>query len=78
MKIQFRMDEKKRGSFFIEQDGRQAELDFEVKDKLLNAYHTGVRPELRVRVIAARLFDKMIHFAREEGYKVIPPVRTSW
>lgn len=73
MEIQFRMDEKKRGSFFIEQDGRQvAELDFEVKDKLLNAYHTGVRPELEGQGIAARLFDKMIHFAREEGYKVIP------
>ncbi|KUK77650.1 MAG: Acetyltransferase-like protein [Proteiniphilum acetatigenes] len=73
MEIQFKMDEKKRGSFFIEQDGRQiAELDFEVKENLLNAYHTGVRPELEGQGIAARLFDRMVLFAREEGYKVIP------
>ncbi len=73
MEIQFKMDEKKRGSFFIEQDGQQiAELDFEVKDNLLNAYHTGVRPELEGQGIAGRLFDRMVTFAREEGYKVIP------
>ena len=47
MDIQFRIDDGNRGSFFIDQEGRQvAELDFEVKGNILNAYHTGVRPEL--------------------------------
>lgn len=50
MDIQFRINDKSQGSFFIEKEGQQiAELDFEVKDNLLNAYHTGVRPELEGR-----------------------------
>lgn len=73
MDIQFRINDKKQGSFFIEQDGRQvAELNFEVKDNILNAYHTGVRPELEGQGIAGRLFEKMVSYAREEGLKVIP------
>lgn len=73
MDIQFKIDEKNRGSFFIEQDGRQlAELDFEVKNNVLNAYHTGVRPELEGQGIAGKLFDEMVKYARENNYTVIP------
>lgn len=73
MDIQFRIDNSNRGSFFIEQEGRQiAELDFEIKDNLLNAYHTGVRPELEGQGIAGRLFNEMVNYARENGYQVIP------
>lgn len=73
MDIQFRINDNNRGSFFIEQEGRQiAELDFEVKDNLLNAYHTGVRPELEGQGIAGRLFDEMVNYSREKGYQVIP------
>lgn len=73
MEIQFRINDKSQGSFFIEKEGQQiAELDFEVKDNLLNAYHTGVRPELEGQGIAARLFDEMVNYSRENRYKVIP------
>ena len=73
MDIQFKIDAHKRGSFFIDQEGRQvAELDFEVKDGILNAYHTGVRPELEGQGIAGRLFDEMVRYAREKGYMVMP------
>jgi predicted GNAT family acetyltransferase len=73
MEIQFRLNDDQQGSFFINQDGRQiAELDFEIKDNVLNAYHTGVRPELEGQGIAGRLFDEMVKYAREKGYKVIP------
>lgn len=73
MDIQFKINDSNRGSFFIEQEGRQvAELDFEVKDNLLNAYHTGVRPELEGQGIAGRLFNEMVNYAREKGYQVIP------
>ncbi len=73
MDIQYRIDEKNQGSFFMEKDGRQnAELDFEVQDNILNAYHTGVRPELEGQGIAGRLFDEMVKYAREKEYKVIP------
>lgn len=73
MDIQFKINDNNRGSFFIEQDGRQvAELEFEVKDNLLNAYHTGVRPELEGQGIAGRLFNEMVNYARENEYQVIP------
>ncbi|HBG58080.1 GNAT family N-acetyltransferase [Proteiniphilum sp. UBA1028] len=73
MDIQYRIDEKNLGSFFIEKEGRQvAELDFEIKDNILNAYHTGVRPELEGQGIAGSLFDEMVKYARKNNYKVIP------
>ena len=72
MEIQKRLDDNK-GSFFIEKDGRQvAELDFVIKEDILDAIHTGVRPELEGQGIAGRLFDEMVKFAREKGYKVKP------
>lgn len=73
MEIQHKIDDLNRGSFFINQDGRQvAELDFEVKNNILNAYHTGVRPELEGQGIAGRLFDEMVRYAREKDYMVMP------
>ena len=58
MNIEFKKKKKKQGSFFINKESRQiAELDFEVKNNVLNAYHTGVRPELEGQGIAGKLFD---------------------
>lgn len=72
MEIQLKIDNN-RGSFFIEQDGKQiAELDFDVNNNILNAFHTGVRPELEGQGIAGKLFDEMVIYAREKGYKVNP------
>ena len=71
--IEFKIDEKNHGSFYIMKEGNQiAELDFDIKDNVLNAYHTGVRKELEGQGIAAKLFDKMVEYARENNYKVIP------
>lgn len=71
--IEFKIDEQKRGSFFIKKEEEQiAELDFDVKDNVLNAYHTGVRKELEGQGIAAKLFDKLVEYARENNYKIIP------
>lgn len=51
MEIQKKLDNS-RGSFFIEKDGRQvAELDFEIKENILDAYHTGVRLNLKDKVL---------------------------
>ena len=37
-KIEFKLDDNYRGSFFINRDDKQiAELDFELKDNVLNA-----------------------------------------
>jgi predicted GNAT family acetyltransferase len=73
MEIQFKTNGSDKGCFFIEKEGRQvAELLFEIENGLLNAYHTGVRPELEGQGIAGRLFDEMVKYAREQNYKVIP------
>lgn len=72
-KIEFKLDDNNRGSFFINRDDKQiAELDFELKDNVLNAYHTGVRKKLEGQGIAAKLFDKLVEYARKNNYKIIP------
>ena len=72
MEIQKKLNDNK-GSFFIEKDGKQvAELDFKIENDVLDAYHTGVRPELEGQGIASSLFDEMVKFARDKGYKVKP------
>ena len=71
--IEFKLDDNNRGSFFINRDDNQiAELDFDLKDNVLNAFHTGVRKELEGQGIAAKLFDKLVEYARENNYKIIP------
>lgn len=70
--IHFRIDDN-RGSFYIERDGNQiAELDYEIINGQLNAYHTGVRKEYEGQGLASKLFDEMVKYARENNYKVIP------
>lgn len=72
MEIQKKLNDNK-GSFFIEKDGKQvAELDFKIENDILDAYHTGVRPELEGQGIASSLFDEMVKFARDKDYKVKP------
>lgn len=72
MDIQRKTNDNK-GRFYIEQDNQLiAELDFQVKDGVLDAYHTGVRPQFEGQGIAGRLFDEMVKYAREHDYKVLP------
>ena len=73
MKIQHKLEDNRSGSFFIMDKEKQiAELDYDLQDGILNAYHTGVRPELEGQGIAARLFDELVKYARDNNYKVIP------
>ena len=73
MEIQFKIDNYQQGSFFIEESGNQiAELDFAINGDVINAYHTGVRKEYEGQGIAGKLFDKLVSYARENGYKIIP------
>lgn len=72
MDIQLKTNDNK-GRFYIEQDNQLiAELDFQVRDGVLDAYHTGVRPQFEGQGIAGRLFDEMVKYAREHDYKVLP------
>lgn len=71
--IEFKIDSQNQGSFFIIKEGKKiAELDFTIKNNVLNAYHTGVRKEYEGQGIAGQLFDEMVEYARENNYKVIP------
>ncbi|HBX19528.1 MAG TPA: N-acetyltransferase, partial [Porphyromonadaceae bacterium] len=45
---------------------------FELEDGVIDAYHTGVRPEFEGQGIAARLVDELASFAREHSYTIIP------
>jgi hypothetical protein len=73
MEIQFKIDNRQQGSFFIEESGNQiAELDFAINGDVINAYHTGVRKEYEGQGIAGKLFDKLVSYARENSYKIIP------
>lgn len=72
MEIQRKINDNS-GSFYIEQEGKQiAELDFRIKNNSLDAYHTGVRPELEGQGIAGKLFNELVDYARENGYTIIP------
>lgn len=73
MEIQFNLDKNNFGSFFIIQDEEQlAELNFEIQNNIINAYHTGVRKQLEGQGIAAKLFDKLVEYARAKNYKILP------
>lgn len=73
MEIQFKIDDQKQGSFYIELDGKQvAELDFSIENNFINAYHTGVRKELEGQGVAGKLFDELVKYARENELKIIP------
>ena len=73
MEIQFKIDNHQQGSSFIEENDNQiAELDFAINGDVINAYHTGVRKEYEGQGIAGKLFDKLVSYARENGYKIIP------
>ncbi len=72
MEIKREID-KNGGKFFIEKDSRQvAELVFNIDGNIIDAHHTGVLPELEGQGVAAKLFDEMVKYAREKGYKVNP------
>ena len=78
MDIQLKVNDD-QGRFYIEEEGRLiAELDFKVDDGILDAYHTGVRPEFEGQGIASRLFDEMVKYAREHDYTVLPRALTYW
>lgn len=71
--IQLKLNDNNSGGFYIFDNGMQiAELEFKIEHNVLNAYHTGVNPKLQGQGIAGKLFDKMVEFAREKHYRVLP------
>lgn len=73
MDIQLQLNEKGRGAFVIEKEGeRLAEMEIAVKGKRLTVYHTEVSDALKGQGIGSRLFERMVEYARENNFKVVP------
>ena len=73
MKIEHK-DGKKKGVFFIEENGeRLAELAyFESAPDEITIYHTEVSDKLRGEGIGQDLVGAAVSFAREKGLKIVP------
>jgi predicted GNAT family acetyltransferase len=72
MKIQHQYDNQ-GGAFFIERNGvRIAELTYRTFDRLLDANHTRVDPQLRGQRLADQLYQAFIEFVDQGGYNVRP------
>lgn len=64
---------KQTGSFVaIIDDKPIGELDFDITDHVMNAYHTGVRSEYEGQGIAAKLVDALVAYAKEKQLNVMP------
>lgn len=64
-----------KNKFFIGEDEQNptAVLDYRPhSDKVIEAYHTLVKPELKGQGIAGKLFDKLIEYAEANDLKIIP------
>ncbi|MBE2894031.1 GNAT family N-acetyltransferase [Spirabiliibacterium falconis] len=60
------------GAFFIEQDGeRIAELTYrKINNDIIDANHTFVSPSLRGQGVADKLYQALLHFVEQKGYRL--------
>ena len=70
--VQLQLNDKGRGKFFIEVDGKQlGEMEVGITSKNLIAYHTEVVPEAEGKGLAKELLNYMVEYARSQKLKVI-------
>jgi predicted GNAT family acetyltransferase len=71
-KVQLQVNEKRRGKFFIEEDGEElGYMDVAITEKNLIAYHTEVIPKAEGKGLAKELLNNMVDYARSHHLKVI-------
>ncbi|WP_128893930.1 GNAT family N-acetyltransferase [Longirhabdus pacifica] len=59
--------------FYVEKDGQEiGEVTYVPQDGNIVVDHTFVSPSMRGQGIAEQLVDKVVEYARNEGYKIIP------
>lgn len=72
MEIINRLNDK-QGSFIITENEMQvAGLDYYIENKIINAYHTGVRPEYEGKGLAEKLLTELVCFARKNELYILP------
>jgi len=64
--------EGNRGRFSVEVEGEEAELEYDISDGVVVAYHTYTPPKLRGRGIAADMARTLVDMAIREGFKIKP------
>ncbi len=68
-----REEDDKKGRFFLNKDGHEAELTFSILSPNTRiADHTGVPDELRGTGAGLALVTHLVETARAEGWKIVP------
>ncbi|MET7259430.1 GNAT family N-acetyltransferase [Dyadobacter fermentans] len=71
--IKFKLDNRRRGAFYVEEDGKQVgEMVIGLSETTLTVYHTEVDPAMEGRGLARKMLDAMVAYAREHGLQVLP------
>ncbi|TLV02693.1 GNAT family N-acetyltransferase [Dyadobacter luticola] len=71
--VKFKLDERKRGGFYIESDGKKVgEMVIGISETTLTVYHTEVDQEMEGKGFAKKMLDEMVGYAREKGLQVMP------
>ncbi len=64
--------DKSRERFFIDIEGDNVHLDYNLKDDKIDLYHTYTPPQLRGRGLAGKVVEFAFKYAKENNLKVIP------
>lgn len=62
----------KEGEFFVIIDGKKALLNYSIKGKAMDIFHTFTDPSLRGQGLAEKLAQAAFEYAKKNGLKVIP------
>ena len=71
--VKFKLDNGKRGAFYIEENEKKAgEMVVGISDTALTVYHTEVTPEMEGKGLAKQMLDEMADYARKHNLQVVP------
>jgi predicted GNAT family acetyltransferase len=71
--VKLKLDNRRRGAFYIEEDGKQAgEMVIGLSETTLTVYHTEVDPAMEGRGLARLMLNAMVAYAREHELQVLP------
>lgn len=71
--VQFTIDNKNKGSFFILEDGEKlGEMEVSLTPAAITVYHTEVLPKAEGKGLAKKLLETMVDYAKKNALQVIP------
>ena len=67
------LDDSGKGKFYLEKDGKQlGSMKIAIEEGELKVYHTEVLPEMEGKGLAKQIMNRMVEYAREKKYSVLP------